>query len=227
MQRSSPQTPIGPGPNRRVKVALASGLLLLAIALLLVLLQSPISVAGSNGTPLHEGEIALIRHDASLCQGGEELPSGTTALRIWLGALTGPSLHLDVVSSDRVIRRATRPAGWGGRSVTIAIQRLPHAVRNAEICVSFAIRYEGIAVFGGPAARPLAAREDAKPLSGRFVVQYMRPGNRSWVSLASLVAAHLELGRANPGAWVVVATIALLAAIAALASGLVLVSSRE
>ena len=56
--------------------------------------------------------------------------------------------------------------------------------------------------------------------------EYLRPGSSSWWSLASSVAHRMGLGRSPAGTWIVFFLIAIMIAVAALASLMVLREMR-
>lgn len=194
---------------RSVKLALTAGLTLLALAIGLTLLGSPISVARSN-RPLGQPEepIASVTRGASLCQPHEVLPSGTSAIRVWLEAAAGPRVRLVVYSGGRRVTSGEHGSDWIGGSVTVPVTPLARTVSDAKVCVSFVAQDETVVV-QGTVTPP------------RVWLEYLRPGRRSWASLAGNVAQHMGLGRAPDGTWIVFLALALLVAVAALASRLI------
>jgi hypothetical protein len=206
-----------------VKVALAVGLALLSIALALTLLQSPIGVARTNRIPgKAEETIASTDHSASYCQSQEVLPRETAAVRIWLDAAAGPRVRVLVSSRGQRVTGGERGSNWTGSSVTVPVRPLARSISGATVCVSFSLRDETVVVQGTTTTAALAAHDGPEALAGRIWIEYLRPGRRSWAELASEVARHMGFGRAAAGTWVVFAALALIVAIAALASGLIL-----
>jgi len=208
---------------RAVKIALAAGLSLLAIALAFTLTRSPASVAGTN-RPAERAEepIAATTHNTTYCQGGEQLPRGTSALRIWLDASAGPRVEVVVSAAGRQIDRGERGSGWIGGSVTVPVRPLGRPVSDATVCASVSLRDETVLAQGNATPASVAARDGSHALAGRIWIEYLRPGTRSWASLASEVARHMGFGRAGAGTWIVFLALALLAAVAVLASRLLL-----
>jgi hypothetical protein len=207
---------------RGVKVALATGLALLAAAIGITLLQSPISVAGTNGIPQEEAIIAVAQRGTTYCQAQEHLPRGTSAIRLGLSATTGPRLSLVVTSGRRVVTSGVRDAGWTTRGVTVPVTPLPRAISEARICVSFPPSNEMVLLYGRETSPSIAASVGQQALPGRFWIEYLRPGKGSWASLAPSVARRMGLGRAGAGIWIVLLTLALMMVVATLASNLVL-----
>jgi hypothetical protein len=207
---------------RSVAVALAAGLTALVLAIGVTMLHSPMSVARTNGVATEEHRIDMTRHDASYCQANELLPQGTSALRLSFSALTGPRIHVVVTAGGRQTTSGERSSAWTSRVVTVPVKPLPRTVANVTVCASFRLKDESVTVFGEPTPPASAARDGRRHLMGRFFIEYLRPGRRSWASLASSTVAHMGLGRAAAGAGIVLLAIALLVAIAAIASRLVL-----
>jgi hypothetical protein len=205
---------------RGVRIALAAGLALMAIAIVVTLLGSPISVAASNTVPSRPEEpLASTTHGSSYCQEHETLPRGTSAIRVWLAAAYGPRVHVTVRSGGHLISGGYGGSGWSGGSVTVPVKPLAHAVSGATVCVSFALRDETVLVIGNRAS---PAHAGSPAISSRMWIEYMHPGTVSWASLVPSVIRHMGFGRAAPGTWVVYLALALVVAVAALASNAVL-----
>jgi hypothetical protein len=207
---------------RRVTIALAAGLSLLAAAIGVALAHSPAVVARKNGTSLKEDRIADTSQRARYCQAGELLPAGTTAIRLSLSAYTGPRVSVSVKAAGRTVTGGERGSGWTGRVVTVPVKPLPRAVPAATVCASFAPRDEHMILFGEATPRTVAAHDGPQALAGRMWIEYLRPGSSSWASLAPSTARRLGLGRAAAGTWNALLVLELLAAIVVLAATLVL-----
>jgi len=212
---------------RSVRVALAVGLALIAIAVGVVLSRSPVTVAGTNSVPAHQA-VAFIKGGGSGCQPSGTLPSGTSAIRISASANTGPRVTLKVLSGPLVITQGERDAGWGvDETVTVPVKRVPRTIPEANICIAFGPAIEAIQVNGVPAPVFTAGGEAGggfrfRGRGVRFRIEYLRPGAASWWSLASSVARHMGFGHAPAGTWIVFLFIALMITIATLASRLIL-----
>lgn len=208
---------------RSVKIVLAVGLTAVAIAIGLVLAHSPMSVAGTNRIRGQQDEpIASTNRSAGYCQAHEVLPRGSSAIRIWLDAAAGPRVRVVVSSGGREITDGVRGSNWIGGSVTVPVRPLSRTVSGVTICVSFRLRDEIVVVQGHATSSTIAAHEGRRALKGRIWIEYLRPGTRSWASLAPEVARRMGLGRAGAGTWIVFAAFALLASVAVLASNLAL-----
>jgi hypothetical protein len=207
---------------RSVKVALAAGLALLALAVGLTLLQSPLSVAASNKVPGNETAIWQTHQGATYCQAHESLPSGVSAIRIWLVAAAGPRVSVVVSSHGHVLTSGSRPSIWVGGSVTVPVKPLPRAVSDVTVCTSFRLGDETIDVQGSVTSAAVAAYDGRTRLYGRMGIEFLRPDKRSWASQALEVARRMGLGRAAAGTWIVLLALALLASIVALVSRMIL-----
>jgi len=207
---------------RPVKVALAAGLTLLAVAIAATLVHAPMVIAHKNGTPQAEDRIATAAHSVTYCQANELVPRGTTAIRLSLAADTGPRVRVSVSAGGRVITGGTQGSGWTGRVVTVPLKPLAHTMPAATVCVSLAPRDERVTVFGEDTERAIAARDGRHTLAGRMWLEYLHPGSRSWASLIPSTARRMGLGRTPAGTWNALLAFELLAAVAILSSTLVL-----
>ena len=199
-----------------VRIALAGGLALLALALVLTLSGSPATVAPTDPIAI-DAQLAGTEHSTSVCQSGETVPQDTTALRFSLKALIGPRVEVKVYAGRRLITAGARSPGWSAGDVTVPVARVAHTIAHAKVCLAFALTNESVEMAGGRTPRDLAAvTGDGQVLPGRMKVEYMLPGHRSWWSLARSVARHMGLGRAWAGTWVVLLALVLMAAVLAL-----------
>ncbi len=208
----------------RVQIALAAGLAVVAIAIAIVLSSSPLVVLSGNGIATKE-TIALTNSRDRACQAGERLPRGTRAVRISLGAFDGPAVSVQAFAHGRLIASGSRGSAWAGQTVTVPIApTLAATAYPVRVCFASAlIRGEVLRVDGSDTKPALAARSDeGEVLPGRVQLAYLGTGRSSWLALASSVATHMGLGRAPSGTWVAFLVMALMIAIAALSSWLVL-----
>jgi hypothetical protein len=200
----------------RVRVALATGLILLLATLGLVLSRPPLTVAGTNEIPAHLA-VAFIPGNQATCQGGGTLPQGTEAVRVSLSANTGPKVTLSALSGSTTITKGSRGAGWGiDESVTVPVGRVPRTVRDTRVCITIGTSVENIQVNGA------RVRTSAGKVGVWLRLEYLRPGPRSWLSLVSSIASRMGLDRAPSGAWVAYLAIAAMLAVSILASRLIL-----
>jgi hypothetical protein len=206
---------------RSVKVVLAVGLALTVIVAVAVLSRAPLTVAGTNSVPARS-EVELEHGDVGSCQPAGALPSGTSAVRLGLeGRAVGPLVRVRVLSGSRILTEGRRVAGWGSApTVTVPVKALTRALTGARVCVTVGPMVEPLRVHGMPVRPRPAGASKLQAMAIRM--EYLRPGPKSWWSLASAVADHMGMGRAPSGSWVGYLVLALMVAVAVLASGLAL-----
>jgi hypothetical protein len=204
------------------RAALAAGLALLVVAVALVMLQSPLVLAGENAVRPVNVTLGSVPGSGRACQKGETLPAGTTVIAVSLETTSGPRVAVTVSSGGRVLTRGESASGWIGKLVAIPVKPLKYAVRNAAVCVAFTGGNELMLFLGVHGATRNPATSSAGALPGRMSIEYLRPGRSSWWSLALGVARRMGLGRAWAGTWIVLLVAALMAASVAVASWLAL-----
>jgi hypothetical protein len=199
----------------RIKIVLAAGLALIAVATVAVLLHSPRTVAATNGVAPTTALVSA-SENAQACQANETIPAGTTAIRLQIVATTGPRVSVQVRQGRRLLANGTLAPPWYGAVVTVPIAEIEHAVRHATVCFQLSNLSGLVQAYGSPTPPARAAQAGGKPLPGRIAINYLRRGPRSWLSLAGSIAEHMELGRAASGSAIVVVIAALAAAAIAL-----------
>lgn len=182
----------------RVRLALAAGLALLALALGLMLSGSPMVIASANST-LANGKLAETASAATACQSKETLPARISAIRLTLASDAGPHIGVKVLSGARTLTEGSTPSGWGGGSVTVPVRPLPHGVPGVRICFSLGATREKVALIGSPTTPDSAATGGEGHLPGRIKIEYLRPGHSSWWSLGQAIARRMGLGRTPSG----------------------------
>jgi hypothetical protein len=205
----------------RIKIVLAAGLALIAIAVLLTLLHAPSTVASTNGIQ-PTARLVAARGDADACQAGETLPVGTSAIRLELLAATGPRVSVQVFAGGRVITRGTKGTAWYGSTVTVPVQPVNRAYTHTTVCFQLRQLSGEVDAYGARTTPVVAATAAGKPLPGRVRIVYLRKGRQSWWALAGAVIEHMGLGRAASGTWIVIPIVALAAAAIALGSWVVI-----
>jgi hypothetical protein len=126
-------------------------------------------------------------------------------------------VKLTARSGLQIVGSGERTAGWGiAESLTVPINRVGEVSPNTEICLKFGPAVEPVAI-SGALVRNVAGGEVPS-----FRVEYLQAGSKSWWSLASGVAERMGRGHAPSGTWIVFLLIALMIAVAALASQLIL-----
>jgi hypothetical protein len=188
-----------------VWVALACGFALIVGAVAVTLARSPLVVAGTNSITT-DTIVAETHGELSVCQSGEVVPGGTTAVRAGIGGNIQPTVRIQILAGSRVITRGSHLGGELGSGVTIPVARVPRTISNATICFALGEALEKVQLVGETSSEGASSATH-----GRVRIEYMRPGPRSWWSLASSVARSLGLGRAPSGSWVALIPIALMA----------------
>jgi hypothetical protein len=202
----------------RTRAALGLSIAGLLAGLIFALAQSPPLVAHANGVRTAV-EFGSVSGRFAGCQANEVLPAGTTAVRLSLDATLGPRVEARVLKGGRLLTAGQRSAGWTAADVTVPLRPLPHTATGVRLCFRFDARDESVGLIG-----ERAATAGSSTGSGLLQVEYLKPGRRSWWSLASSVARHMAFGHAWGGLWVVVfvgvAMAAVLAVVCRLAWGL-------
>ncbi|MGC2373580.1 MAG: hypothetical protein WA484_06875, partial [Solirubrobacteraceae bacterium] len=166
----------------RVAAALAAGLALLAIALVVTLSGSPVVVAHTNSIPADE-PILEAKSGAGACQDGELVPAGISGIRLTLVADAGPRVSVRALSGSRVVASGTAGSGWTSGAVTVPVTVLEQPVVGARICFTLGRGVETVQLGGSHTSAALAATNlNGRPLPGRFTVEYMRSAGGSWWS---------------------------------------------
>lgn len=228
----------GPTHPVRAGIALAAGLGFTIAALAVVLSRSPPAVTRSELPLTNISELRVRELDLRICQPGEAMPRGTTAVRVVMAAVAGPPVSIEALSGRRVLTRGAKAAGWTAGSVTVPVARVSRAWRQATVCVNVAESYEPVVIAVAPTAPAvaavarrgplppvepgLAATYRESPLPGRLIVEYLRPGDSSWWSLVLSVARRMGLGHAAGGTWLALLAALLMAAVAVAASRAIL-----
>lgn len=161
--------------------------------------------------------VTFIHGGAVGCEGAGTIPAGTQAIRVSLSANTGPSVGLKVFSGSTVVASGESGAGWGiDETVTVPVKRVPRAIAGARICTTVGPTVEPLQVNG------LLVRTRAGARAVLLRMEYLRPGPRSWLSLAPSAARQMGLDRAPGGTWVAYLALAVMLIVAALATRLVI-----
>lgn len=207
----------------RMKIALAAGLAIVALAVGVVLASSPPAVLATNSVPEHGALRNTASRSIRICQGGERLPAGTRSIEASVEAYTGPRLQLKVYSGARVLTSGVLDAGWSGRAVPISVEPVRQTAAHVEVCLSSTFLSESIAIVGSVTGRASEAHgSEREPLGGRMRIVYLGRGHTSWLEQVGSVATHMELGRAWSGPWVAPVLVLLMLVAAATSSALAL-----
>jgi Predicted membrane protein (DUF2142) len=206
--------------QRLTRPLLAGGLALIALGIAVTLSRSPLVPAASNGVPART-VIAATRGDLHICQTGEVVPAGTTAIHFSLFANDGPRLTAEALAGGRVLTRGVRGSGWGvGEAATVPVARVARTVRGATVCVTLGPSIEPFDIFGDKIGSGAGKGNEVE-----MRIEYLRSGGRSWWSLIPAIARRIGYGRAPSGAWSVALPAALMAALLVLVAWLLLRAS--
>lgn len=209
----------------RVAITMALGGALIMGVLLAILLQAPREVISTNNITVAQ-EVGLLGPHTTVCQADERLPASTAAVRVSLIAYIGPAVSVTVTREGRVVAGGHRNAGWVSSYLTLPLAPSPPAPIDATICLSRGGGAQLAGVLGNVTPRSVAATSNGRPLSGRMRVEYLKRGERSWLSLAKHVARRLGLGHAPSGTWIVLPLALMMAMAVALAAWLLMREQR-
>ncbi len=201
-----------------VGLALAVGLASGVVALAVVLSRPPLNVvAGTDGLAANPLVGYTRGGEATVCQSAGTVPAGTEAVRVSLSANVGPRVSLKISRGASVVAAGVRAPGWGvDETVTVPVARVAKTIVFARACTTVGESVEPVQINGTRVTTS----------AGRHALwlrmEYLRPGPRSWLSLASSIAARMGFARAPSGGWVAWLVVVLMLAAALLAARLVL-----
>jgi hypothetical protein len=190
----------------RVKAVLAAGLLVVAVALVVVLLDSKTRQAGSNYVAESGPTVTLGREDQH-CEFEEVVPKDAAGLRVLLGTFERPSppLEVSITAGGDAVSRGRLAGGGPDGEVVVPIERVRNLRADATVC----IKADGLS-----AKRRLVLYGNGT----RVRFEWVRTGRESWFEVLPAVAHRFGLGKPFvSGAWVLVAAGLLLAVAWALA----------
>jgi hypothetical protein len=219
---ASAARPPGRGPSRLtpVRLGLALGLTLLAVALGVVLSHAPQTVAGTNGVQANLA-VTYVSSAQIDCQSDGTLPQGTDALRVSLSANIGPRVGVRVLSGSTLVTEGEHAAGWGvDETVTVPVKRVAQTVASVVVCTTIGPVVEPLQINGTRVQGPKGVGFDLR-------VEYLRPGPRSWLSLVASTARDMGLDHAPNGSWVAYLLIAVMLAVVIISSRLLLRELRD
>jgi hypothetical protein len=207
-----------------MKITLAIGFALIVAGIVFALSRAPLSVARVNTRA--EQPLGTIDKRTELCQEGERLPAGTTAIRLRAFSYTGQRVTVRALEGPTVIAHGERGPGWSGAVVTVPVAPLTSA-RAVKLCFTLFIEDgEADNLAGEPDETAQTTLSTGGRLQGRVGIEYLRPGRSSWLSLAPDVAKRMGFGNAGSGLWNVVLAIALMAGVGLLTARMILRAQR-
>jgi hypothetical protein len=203
---------------KAVKRTFAVSIVLMIAAVALTLSRSPLHVV--RATPSAGAYLTTSIESEELCQAGETLPAGVSAIRLSTGSYAGSPVRVRVSSGSGIVTEGKRGPNWMGNSVTVPVKPLDHAVSPVKVCVNLAPNSELIYVTGAQSSAKDSAVTPLGRVGGRMAVEYLAPSEKSWWSRALTVARHMGLGHALTGTWVALLAAIVMAAVGLLAVGL-------
>jgi hypothetical protein len=187
---------------------------LIAVAFALTAARAPLVVAGTNSIPATTA-IATTYGGAGVgaCQGGETIPQGTTAARLWISGNIEPQVRVGVLVGNRVVDSGVQGGGWLAKVVTVPLARVRRTLRGARLCFSIGRGVQDVELIGAP-----SSHREHGGYTNKLRVEYLRPGTHTWWSLAGSMARRMGLGRAPAGRLVFLLPLAAMALAVLLAS---------
>ncbi len=196
---------------------LACGLLAIAIAFAVLLLQRAPRRSGSDATPDATSGAAVLNAGEQTCQNQELLPADTQALRLTIGTYGKPGSRLSVrVTGPRgeELTSGVLPAGWRQGVVEIPVTHVSTATTGATVC----LRDDGpspVALAGDSGDQFHEMQVAGITVeNGQLRYEYMRPGSESWLQLLPTLVYRFSLGKSGlvrHWAWVAVLVLMALA----------------
>jgi hypothetical protein len=207
--------------RKKAAVTLGVGVALLAVVGALTLKQSPPRTV-RVGAPA-ERAVTQTFGDTEVCQTGETLPAGVSAIRLAMWAFFGARIHVTMSSGSGVLTTGERGPDWTGSTVTVPVTALHRSVSPVKVCVRIGPNSQPLFLIGAEAPQSAAATSSGgEPVAGRIGIEYLAPGDGSWWSRILQVSRLMGLGHALTGTWIVLLIFALMAAAAALSIRVVL-----
>jgi hypothetical protein len=190
----------------RIGALLAVCLGVVAIAVVLVLLDSAPRQAGSNYVP-EFGPVVTIEGRGEYCQEGEIVPGDAAALRLLVGTYREPTppVAVTIRREGRQVSRGALPGGREEGHQVIPVTTVEDTTAGATVCVRVGEAGEGrrTVLFG--------TLEQV-----RF--EWLRPGSESWLEVLPTIAHRFGLGKPLvSGWWLLAGALLLLAAAWAMA----------
>jgi hypothetical protein len=89
-------------------------------------------VVGDNGRAPHLP--LVVPAGSRFCQAGEDIPSGATALRIWVQTKTGP-LDVKATAGGATVTEGRAAGGPAGATISVPVRRVRREYADATVCV--------------------------------------------------------------------------------------------
>jgi hypothetical protein len=208
--------------RRRASLALTGCLVATCVAVVMVLSGSSATAAHRELHAIKTKLLGVTTVSPRVCQPDETVPAKTSAIRVWMEAVVGPPITVQVLSGSHLLAHGKRDAGWTAGAVSFAVPPLPTRQSHVIVCLTIHGTGEPVGVQGVPSPTDVAARTKDGSLGGRLVIEYLKPGHTSWWARVRTVVRHMGLGHAFTGPAVAIVALLLMLAVTALMSRAIL-----
>jgi hypothetical protein len=215
--------------TRAVALTLAGALAGVSLALVLVLSDRDVHLAGTNNV-FDRFHVATLAPGDELCERNEIVPADAAAVRFSVAPGSTASdglLRVRVLEDGRPVSSGQRRGGWAGGWLDVPVAPVPRTLAAAQVCIAnrgeaaLALRGHGIE----PERNGFTLRGEVAGSEIRLT--YLRAEPESWWSMAGVVAHRLGLGRGELfGGWIAFAWLACVLAMGAVVLRLVLHGAR-
>lgn len=180
-----------------VGMVLAVGLLAIAVAAVVVLLQQEPRRAGTNLTA-DRGYVLALPPGQQLCEPGELLPGDTGALRLdaSAGGLPGPRLSATLSAPGGLVSTGQIAGGWHAGTIVIPVRRVAQTRSAATVCLRN-LGLHQVLLGGSVPDSGFFISIAGRPMSGRLRIEYLRPGRESWLALVPTLAHRFSLAKSD------------------------------
>lgn len=203
-----------------IRLVLATGLLLIGLAVVAVLSRSPATLAQTNGIPLAT-TLVHTGHPTRACQSGETLPRETSALRLALFSMLGPRITVRAYAGSQIVTQGAQHGGWDGTDIVVPVRRVPRTTGPVTVCLQLDTVDSEVSLLGA-GAPGATLTVGGRALPDRMRIEYLRPGRATWWSYAGTIVRNIGFGHALSGGLNVVLALELATAVLALSSWLIL-----
>ncbi len=206
------------GRRRAVIATLAVGAVAAATGIALVLSHAEVRRTNTNDVVVR-GVVATLAAGHAVCQDGERVPAGTTAIAL-TATPTVPTrnvLAVELLDSASGAPVAAGAAVGRSNGVATPVPLRPRIARErpVRVCLRLSRPAAGAAVqlYGAPTSRATSAMDGSRAIGAVVHLDYLGGPAQSWWALAPTVARRIGYGHAWSGS-----SVALLAGLLTLSS---------